>query len=308
MVLACSSEPLRDPDDTNGAPHEPIPEDEFPRRVAHALCNNAAPCCRAEGYGFDADACEQAVADQYARWLASFDGYEAEYDETAAARCLALLESDDCETPNWSKLAVECSPVRGRLGAREPCRAHAECAPIDGKPARCIELFDESGVRTGTECGLDPFLPETYTPGSVGDACVASCAGVEGEVFCSPETTRLPEAAVACFENDGLFCDGDVCAPLLTSGETCLLAGCEPELFCDIATLTCAPRTDDGPCFTIFDCAENAFCTIGGHCEPKRDDGSPCQLSLDCASGACKEGTCGPNSLADAATCLGIPG
>lgn len=311
-VLGCSSEPLRDPTDTeNGGtpnpPVEPVPVDAFPERVARAMCQNAAPCCRAEEYGFDAAACEQGIATEYATWLAAFADYEADYDGAAAARCIALLESGDCAAPDWARLAVECSPIRGRLGAGEPCAANVECAFIDGTPARCFEVFDDSGRRTGTECRPDPFVPETYTPGGEGDACAASCAGAEGDVFCSPEVDTVDLGAVACFESDGVYCDRDVCAPLLTSGESCLLAGCEPQLFCDVATLTCAPRTDDGPCFTIFDCAETAFCTIEGRCEPKRPNGAPCQLSLDCASGACKDGgTCGPNSLADAATCLGI--
>lgn len=296
LVSACSSEPL------DSEPLEPdtVPRSEFGAVFADVYCDVFEGCCEDEGYAFDPERCRSAVGDPLSE--TALEELSVSYDPEAGTRCLE----------SWAQQIVECRPrldqevasaceaaLVGELEAGEPCQDSVECAPAGAFRSVC-----QNDQANTARCQPD-LEPERFEHGEEGDPCTGSCR--EGPVgpSCSGVVLNEDDPLVSCYESDGLFCGlGDTCQPLLHEGDSCLLEGCVPELFCDLDTLTCLPRRESGPCFTFDDCGGDTYCAESLTCEPKLEDGAACIIPDQCASGGCKdEGVCGPASIASSDSC-----
>lgn len=139
------------------------------------------------------------------------------------------------------------------------------------------------------------------------DDCAQDLKCVDGRCVqpCLPADAGESCLGIHCSE--GLACtnvydpeiDADeyVCKPTVALGEACDVDPCEPELLCDLGTLTCQPVPQLGEACYVG-CVSGAYCKRSsgepGICVEILMDGEPCN-ALDVCVGACGvDGVCGP--------------
>jgi hypothetical protein len=128
--------------------------------------------------------------------------------------------------------------------------------------------------------------------------------------YCSSSRicTALPTADMPCSQRgcaSGLFCDLDICAPLVAQGGACTgTFQCQDGLFCDASTAqrTCTPLRDLGETCTSSAGCESSVC-LPGTCA---DTGTSCFSSASC-TGRCADdnSVCSVDSTCAAGTCSG---
>ncbi|MCA9593712.1 MAG: hypothetical protein KC776_10390 [Myxococcales bacterium] len=162
------------------------------------------------------------------------------YDSDAAERCVKALQRAVSQCASDGPSLAACHKVYvGTVPPGQPCASSEECAPSGGIP------LCESGA-----CRV-------YLHGAVGDSC-----GSGGDTL--------------CLQEDGVYCDVDVCVALPEAGEAC------------------APA---------LECAEGARC-VGTTCEAQLPLGSACTSAGQCETRHC-DGTCVWGNIASKEACTG---
>jgi hypothetical protein len=241
-ATACKSDPLET---------ERVPAASFGAAFSKALCDNAASCCSRSSFTFDHTNCEgrrkaslQALLDQ------ELTG-PIDYDEVAAAECLARLEGrSGCGLTSLDLPACEGMLV-GRLEDGEPCERDVTC-----KSGWCVQP-GEAAARVCTPLqGSGPVHA-----GKAGDPCLDTC---EAPGNCPPIGSS--QTPTVCYRSDGLFCDyreetqTETCEPLREVGEPCEAdRECAGSLFCQ--GLCEAPACVDGEC--VESALSEEACTSG---------------------------------------------
>ncbi|UJR85988.1 Dickkopf N-terminal cysteine-rich domain-containing protein [Sandaracinus amylolyticus] len=206
----------------------PVAIDEYPPRIATALCRLAFDCCSeadrmrllapfgATTPPADVEACEAQVRSvteaSYATIAASVDAGRSLYDASDAARCLEA----------WD--AVSCDDFRGVMSER--VSLDPSCETMLGGTlapgAECAGFFECSTGVCGPE--VDGTPGTCWTIAAEGEPCTLVC---EAGFFC--DTSAEAPVCVAARDN------GEACAsPIQCRSLRCVDGVCEPaELLCD---------------------------------------------------------------------------
>ena len=130
----------------------------------------------------------------------------------------------------------------------------------------------------------------------------ASCSfGIGTDGTCQEEAPPLYVAAGGACDAEGAeclrsYCDGSICQPYPTPGQSCAATNRCDGGFCDTATETCRLWLDTGAaCSNTRDCRDGLFCDLTMDmpaCMPRLSNGEPCTSpgpSDICASGICNQ-------------------
>ncbi|MBN2191735.1 MAG: hypothetical protein JW751_02870 [Polyangiaceae bacterium] len=247
-----------------------------------ALCDHMKDCCTAAGFlydlSYDPSVCMSGNTP------ADLVDLATHYPEQAAI-CLEQIRTlacnqriEGCEPPE----EVGVIPLDGR------CEESSQCAPQPDMVTKC----DVETLR----CVATP------RPSNLGLPCYGTC---EGGVCFDP--TDPEDDRVACIRERGLYCDGEVCQPVISVGEAC-----DEDSEC-VAGALCVDDTCWGEqpvgdecrkttrySETIDTCAATSYCDDTNHCVAKKGIGEDCASNEECFSDRClHDGIC----LAE----LGVP-
>jgi hypothetical protein len=282
----------------------PVPQSEFPTRFADLVCDSLANCCQSAGFAMDVTGCKQAQVARRSAALSMADPQKVEYDARAAGECLAAARSVIRCGQLESVEAPACDDVlRGKLQLGEPCTESDECQPQPGEPyIRCASQGDDALSVCTTERGQE------WPRGARGEACTMTCFDDDCSGIAVPVPNLaggeapFPRAEVACFRNDGLYCERGTCARTLAVGRACDdEAACSGNAFCDRDTRTCVtPRADGEPCGADSQC-ESKEC---GDVAPYVDEPSAPQV---CVRGRVYAAQCGKSFNAQAPSPEPVP-
>ena len=195
------------------------------------------------------------------------------------------------------------SSVPGTAQPGEPCRAHADCAPVAGREVEC-RCTDAAAVpvcdllrEAGESCDITgSFQPKCRT----GTACVV--VDLQSNPVCVPTVGKgqaCTSTEVAC--EPALTCTDGACAPgALGPGADCFDDfDCQAEYRCDFSA-GCGPRIATGQSCesvgvpTSKTCVDGAGCEeSSGTCVTLKADGAACFWDEECRSGECFFDGCG---------------
>jgi hypothetical protein len=262
---------------------------------AASVCALYEPCCRSEGFGFDATGCRdwfQAVTKAY---------FTGEFRPDRGAACLdALSEARAAD-------AARCTtvPVFDEATLREACREAFAPAPRSGEPlgGKCLLASDcSSDERGAVICSSGNCLLQLR--GSAGDGpCYATGANTSGPLT----------ESVRCEAKDDLYCHrGDnVCLTRVGDGAPCPYPGaCNATALCTGGICKRLPSVGE-PCLNGVPGA-GGFCAAGSVCDPATlncgpglEEGAACKESGNCAHGVCLDGKCAKSDFAKSLNCTG---
>ena len=210
------------------------------------------------------------------------------FDPAQAARCLANVRAEACDSPE-AMVAAGCDRVfTGQVPARGTCHISGECAPghscwtfprapscpgyckpILGVGARCgAELGD---CESGTVC--DRFTSICMKPGTLGESCPGWC--VSG-FYCGADrkcAARKTSGDCGDFDECALHfaCSfvgmSKLCNPLGSVGEPCPDAGCDVGLRCDEKGVCSNHPAIGAPCVAPSISSPGSGCAQG-YCDP----------------------------------------
>jgi hypothetical protein len=230
----------------------PIQKADLPGRIAALICESVNGCCSNSGLVFDKAGCQAEVGEDLADDL--FDDYDStrvDYDANAAGDCLAAAGAQiHCGRIEGEDLPACDRILVGKVALGQPCNGSEECARVDGKPSYCTGS-DEGGPAVCTR-------RQQSEHGKAGQACSFTCDSDDCGIVVSPAPVGgAPAVDVACYRNEGLYCDGSVCATLVAPGGPCNDSdACRAGSFCDFTSQSCKPLLADGQvCNTDSDCA-----------------------------------------------------
>ena len=208
------------------------------------------------------------------------------WNEASLCAAISSLGGDSCaiDDDDWD-LLDGTRPLGGDCNWNDEC-ATGWCQFGDTCPGVCTEL-----LAIGATCTTSNSCP----PG-------ANCTfgiGVEGT--CQEEDPRTYVPVGGACDAEGArclrsYCDGTVCQPYPTPGQSCAATNRCDGGFCDTATDTCRLWLDTGAaCSNTRDCRDGLFCDLNMNmpaCMPRLSNGEPCTStgpSDSCASGICNE-------------------
>lgn len=285
LVPACGSSTDSPP---GTAPTTPIAIESLPQKMAEAVCDNIAGCCRSANVPFELAACRANREASFQTQLSQLSRPKRSYNASGASACVAGLadfygqcfqiESDDQIRAGCSQLFV------GTVALGEACAASDECAPGADGFGHCLFVPDDP--QAGGVCVAQSTSTDTTPHGKRGEACGSTCASVGGD--CGGEDPAGSTSSTVCFMNEGLQCDirTRTCQPLVALGEPCRYLGC----------------------------VAGTYCTGANACATLKADGLPCDGHYECASHRCIfdydaiNGMCGHKTIATPDTCSGTSG
>lgn len=279
----------------------PTPVEDYFAQAAAIVCEWLAPCCGDVGIAVNEGNCATAIEAQFSADYASADPDNYTYNPDLGGDCLAtareIYKDLGCQL---DMTAGEIDPTtdalceqvfQGKLEPGAPCAADVECAKQAGDEVDCTTL-DDSNVNV---CVIERRATE-------GDSCYWTCTDESGGYFCSGTGAEEPPLQGRCYTNDGLSCEGGVCAREPGLGEACAANGTCSEGYC--LSGICSPGGDSGSsCQIDSECGEGLYCESTA-CAPKKPNGDACELSSECESESCSDGTCGEASSGDFAIAL----
>jgi len=272
-------------------------EDAFRTQVMQLYCASFVTCCSSGGIVFDQAQCETSFGTLVLGNLGSPRSGYYTFDAAAGARCLDTIRATLGPGCNTFPSSIACYGVfQGILKPGDPCETAVECARGPDDSISCDP---------GTD-GIDICILKRRA--SEGEPCVESCVESGSLIDCDPPSTAADRGR--CFENDGLYCSGGVCARQVAIGSLCDdNAACVDGAKCDVSVGICVPLADVGkPCGGTDDCREELHCSTEGLCEPDHAPGEACGASSECGPGTCRGGTCSSMSLGMTILCGSLAG
>lgn len=260
-----------------------LPENEFARGMASAICDNAGECCVSAGFAHDLAACRASAEAYFNQVVAAYATRAVRYNASAAAGCAEgyatwLRACDETLGDDWRESCYATWEGVRMLG--ETCEEGFECEGENLGRTTCF--VEDSAMPDGPTICIQPSSahPDTAVHGALGDPCFATCKIGVGDAYCRDVVATPAAGAKACFSHEGLECkvESATCEPLSVSGE---------------------------PCFDL--CAPGAYCA-GGYCAEKHANGETCyDQGASCVSGVCLDRMCGYAPVATATLCAGDP-
>ena len=287
---------------------------DYAQAEREALCDYRVRC----GFSFDRDSCLASIERDRGilQALGGIESERAEYDGTAAAAYIELLETLGCEaTIANTREAQEAAAavIQGQVPIGDSCFADLEC---EGDRSIC----DRTGCGGGDICcegtctevqtlplgGACPLFPVDQ------DRITAFC---EDTAYCAPPPddgsgeapamgTCQPrvDAGEPCDRSEACL-DGQRCA----MGQCFVLAAadeqCNPALdsgscvdfdkVCDMGSNTCVDAPGDGEpcvfgrCMQFAQCVEDV-CVLRPRAGESCENTPPCQGDLQCRDGICQ--------------------
>jgi hypothetical protein len=241
------------------------PTGRFFEQYGNIVCENAAPCCSAQGQQFDGAECRQF----FALFVAGFAGNATEYDEAAAQQCFAELEVAYQSCP-FGPQPPSCSQVlSGSTPVGAPCEGAYECVK-------------------GAGCDILDGVCKTVIVSDLGGPC--GTGGPNESHTCGGGLRYCDAASGTCKEYAEL-------------DEDCSDTECVEGLRCDPVSLRCAALVEaGGACEGFGQCTSGHYCSTAGTCAPLKQDGEPCVDFTECIglcdfeTSVCKEGSLGENT------------
>jgi hypothetical protein len=299
----------------------PSSKEEFAQRAAEIVCANFQACCGDSSALVPSGCREKALADA-ADVVAD---PLIQYDPSAAADCLATIESETrgCRLATLS-FEVQWEPCNrafvGTVARGGACTDTRQCALVDNGSVTCAADFDANANSNDMIC----LHYLAATRGTRGQACDCSMSNGKGCEQIWNATAPLDDRA-ACDAQDGLYCDikNAICKSIGDLGQQCQLNydSCRNGLFCgDDETCQSDPQEGDSCVQQMAICGANLRCkngrcaqfpalgeqcdflldhrcATGSHCSAVSDTcvapeplGSPCWSDSDCISGHCNIG------------------
>ena len=217
----------------------------------------------------------------------SLDGYP---DAIRDARCRHLVKCGEVESVDACRKANT-----GELGGDValPFVDASVRAAVD----KGMTKYDGDNVQACLDAFADRSCDVTsQSARAVPDACLKVLSGTQGDgaacaldTECRSQQCDVPDCDMACCPGT---CVGDASPVRAKLGESCEVASCEANLFCDGAVLMCvALKPVDAFCALAEECAFGLDCLPSAVCGALPGPGGPCM-------GACRdEGTtCSPTS------------
>ena len=208
------------------------------------------------------------------------------WNEASLCAAISSLGGDSCaiDGEEW-EILDGTRPLGGDCNWNDEC-ATGWCQFGDTCPGVCTEF-----LAIGATCSTSSSCP----PG-------ASCSfGIGTDGTCQEEAPPLYVAAGGACDAEGAeclrsYCDGSICQPYPTPGQSCAATNRCDGGFCDTATETCRLWLDTGAaCSNTRDCRDGLFCDLTMDmpaCMPRLSNGEPCTSpgpSDICASGICNQ-------------------
>jgi hypothetical protein len=258
VALACGGE-------TTTPPTLAPTESTFAASVAHALCDNLAGCCQANGFSFTSSDClTEAETETQNGVIAQASAAGIAFDPDGASACLAAIAAaaqscHDSFDPNQATLPAPlvpgCSNVfSGTVALGQPCANTFSCAPApSGSVVSCFAGLPEDGGTSMSQCAI------TQVTGTQGSVCIGSSATPNAAftqcgpgLFCAGTCQPLLAVGAICQGDEqcvaGAWCSSGLCAPQLPQGAACDYPhlACSSGLVCSGAPPTCVPLSAPG--------------------------------------------------------------
>lgn len=292
-LFACSS----DADERSAA------EEAFFEAYAHAVCDDAAPCCAQVDAAHDAAACRALVAAGMRESLGHRKGtFVPEVGErlvSAVREDVAACAEFPFNSPRMGELRADFGRLYEPNGGGAPgaaCEEAGDCAPSAvGRVACLVRIAWPSDVDEPVVSGKCVVL----LPAAEGMTCDGSSSDEIGDCG-SDNTFDELNAAFYCDSSDKR------CHARAAIGESCWGSpACVRGARC--VDGTCAsPSALDAPCGSDFDCAEGLYCDRDAQrCATLKRGGEACSSPDECLSTRCDEGRCRVLSYLTADTCGG---
>ena len=208
---------------------------------------------------------------------------------TELCAAASSLSGDSCaiDSAGWD-LFDGTRPLGGECNQDEEC-ANGWCDFDGGCPGVCTAY-----LAIGAPCPTDSGCPRG-----------ATCSFLTGEPTCEEQAPPVFVAAGGACDTEGAtclrsYCDGSICQPYPTLGQSCEATDICDGSFCNEATFTCGVWLDEGAeCSGSRDCRDGLFCDADMSlpvCKPLLALGESCfdpGPSSSCASGICtQDGLC----------------
>lgn len=208
------------------------------------------------------------------------------WNEANLCAAVSSLNGDSCaiNDEGWD-LLDGIRPLGGDCNWDDEC-ATGWCNFGAACPGVCTEF-----LAVGATCTTSDSCPNG-----------ASCASLTAtDSICQEEAPPLYVAAGGACETEGArclrsYCDGTICQPYPTPGQSCAATNRCDGGFCDTATDTCRLWADAGDaCSATRDCRDGLFCDLNMNmpvCKPMLANGAACSSSGPseiCSSGICNE-------------------
>ena len=208
------------------------------------------------------------------------------WNEANLCAAISSLGGDSCaiDGEEW-EILDGTRPLGGDCNWNDEC-ATGWCQFGDTCPGVCTEF-----LAIGATCSTSSSCP----PG-------ASCSfGIGTDGTCQEEAPPLYVAAGGACDAEGAeclrsYCDGSICQPYPTVGQSCEFAYSCDGSFCDESTFTCSVWLEAGDaCNSSSDCRDGLFCDADMNlpvCKPLLANGAACGFtgpSESCASGICNQ-------------------
>lgn len=207
------------------------------------------------------------------------------WDEPALCAAVATLNSGTCaiDDDGWD-FFTGTVPLGSPCSWTEECTDDGWCSFGGSCPGICAQR-----LAVGDFCSNGAACPEgttcTIPEGGNNPTCVD-----EATLYASAGES-CTDAAVRCIRG---FCDGTICQPYPTLGQSCAATDRCDGGFCDTATGVCRIYLSTGEaCSATRNCADGLYCDLSMDlpaCKPAQPDGGSCSSpgpSTDCASGIC---------------------
>jgi len=281
LVPACGGSSTEDPPSA-----APIAIEALPRKMADAVCENIAGCCRSANIPFELATCRANREAAFQNELDQASTPERRYNAAGAPACLAALSDfyKQCfQTESDDKISAGCRQMFvGTVALGGACTSSDQCAPAADGFGHCLPVPDD--LHAPGVCVAEGPSSESTPHGKRGDACNSTCSEVGG-VLCAGQEPAGSPSGTACFVAEGLQCDisSRTCQPLVGLGAPCRFAGC----------------------------AAGGYCTRDNACATVKLDGASCESHEECASQRCvfaddaTDGRCSHQPIANLQTCSG---
>lgn len=267
-----------------------IPRAQLLARFATLICDHLAPCCQANGFGYDSASCQRTAEASLAAQYTFVSSSNAIYDGQAARECLnaftAAMPACGAKDVGWSELPLDenefafpapvvaaCRAVfKGTAPAGTACTSSKECAiPAEGV-GYCDLYF----------AGRCVVYTTPYPHAAAGAPCIGTCGTTPGAASCYGSAPNIGSLPAECYPSDGLACglapggarNDFVCLPPGAIGQSCEV-GCIPNAVCNGASLCVAISEVGGPCESDAQCMASTFCDAGVCASPT--DTGPCR-------------------------------
>jgi hypothetical protein len=273
-----------------------VPEADFPRQFASAVCNAMTNCCQAHAFAHPVADCETSISGQLSASIAARDAGKTIYDAAAAGRCIDAYVAvfTGCGRDQTDPDVVCADVFHGTVAKGGACGDDEECAS---------GLACENSVCATSSSALE------MAHAAPGESCSGTCTEASTGADGVTETTCVDvgfNGAPPCWTSDHLTCDSArmTCVPVPKIGEACE-SDCDVGAYCESGT--CLAQRNTGSCLpNPSACSPASYCQVDTQlCVPKQADGTACTTSEVCSGNFCTNGTCGPKIPVSADVCAG---